>query len=39
MTDNDLPAGVADWIADLAGGQITRLERHVANRARPGSST
>ena len=32
MTDNDLPEGVAEWVAEVGGGQITRLERHVANR-------
>jgi aminoglycoside phosphotransferase (APT) family kinase protein len=30
--DNDLPAGVGDWVAELAGGHISRLERHVARR-------
>lgn len=29
---HDLPDGVTDWVAEVGGGQITRLERHVARR-------
>jgi aminoglycoside phosphotransferase (APT) family kinase protein len=29
---HDLPDGVTDWVADIGGGDITRLERHVARR-------
>ncbi len=29
---NDLPAGMAEWVAEVGGGTITRLERHVARR-------
>jgi aminoglycoside phosphotransferase (APT) family kinase protein len=32
MGDNDLPGGVGEWVAELAGGHISRLERHVARR-------
>ncbi len=32
MGDDVLPAGVGEWIAEVAGGRITRLERHVARR-------
>ena len=28
----DLPAGMTDWIAATGGGELTRLERHVARR-------
>jgi aminoglycoside phosphotransferase (APT) family kinase protein len=28
----DLPAGMTDWIAATGGGDVTRLERHVARR-------
>jgi aminoglycoside phosphotransferase (APT) family kinase protein len=29
---HDLPDGVTDWVASVAGGNLTRLERHVARR-------
>jgi aminoglycoside phosphotransferase (APT) family kinase protein len=29
---HDLPAGIVAWIEELAGGEITRLARHVARR-------
>jgi aminoglycoside phosphotransferase (APT) family kinase protein len=29
---HDLPDGVTDWVASTAGGELTRLERHVARR-------
>jgi len=29
---HDLPAGMAEWIAEVGGGEITRLDRHVARR-------
>jgi len=29
---HDLPDGMIDWIADVGGGRITRLERHIARR-------
>jgi hypothetical protein len=29
---HDLPDGVTDWVASVAGGDVTRLERHVARR-------
>jgi aminoglycoside phosphotransferase (APT) family kinase protein len=29
---HDLPAGVTDWVASIGGGELTRLERHVARR-------
>jgi len=29
---NDLPAGVPEWLAQLGGGKITRLDRAVARR-------
>lgn len=29
---NDLPAGMVEWVADVGGGTISRLERHVARR-------
>ena len=34
MTDlqHDLPDGMVEWIAGVGGGEITRLERHVARR-------
>ena len=34
MTDlqHDLPDGMVEWVADVGGGTITRLERHVARR-------
>ena len=30
--NHDLPAGLCDWIEATGGGQITRLQRHVARR-------
>ncbi|HEY2304227.1 MAG TPA: phosphotransferase family protein [Acidimicrobiales bacterium] len=32
MGDGDLPDGMAEWVAQVGGGRITRLERHVARR-------
>ena len=32
MGDGDLPNGMAEWVAQVGGGRITRLERHVARR-------
>jgi aminoglycoside phosphotransferase (APT) family kinase protein len=29
---HDLPEGLAEWIAGIGGGEITRLHRHVARR-------
>jgi aminoglycoside phosphotransferase (APT) family kinase protein len=29
---HDLPAGTVEWIAEVGGGEVTRLERHVARR-------
>jgi aminoglycoside phosphotransferase (APT) family kinase protein len=29
---HDLPDGTVEWIAEVGGGEITRLERHVARR-------
>ncbi|MAL95092.1 MAG: hypothetical protein CME40_08440 [Haliea sp.] len=29
---HDLPDGLIDWLQGLAGGQLTRLQRHVARR-------
>ena len=29
---HDLPNGVLEWVESLAGGKVTRLERHVARR-------
>jgi aminoglycoside phosphotransferase (APT) family kinase protein len=29
---HDLPAGLPEWVAETGGGEITRLERHVARR-------
>jgi hypothetical protein len=29
---HDLPEGMVEWIVDTVGGEITRLERHVARR-------
>ncbi|MCU0310880.1 MAG: phosphotransferase family protein [Acidimicrobiales bacterium] len=29
---HDLPEGMVEWIASVGGGEITRLERHVARR-------
>jgi aminoglycoside phosphotransferase (APT) family kinase protein len=29
---HDLPAGLLEWVAATGGGEITRLERHVARR-------
>lgn len=29
---HDLPAGVIEWVAATAGGEVSRLERHVARR-------
>jgi aminoglycoside phosphotransferase (APT) family kinase protein len=29
---HDLPAGVLDWVREVGGGEISRLERHVARR-------
>jgi aminoglycoside phosphotransferase (APT) family kinase protein len=29
---HDLPDGVTDWVASVGGGELTRLERHVARR-------
>ena len=30
--EHDLPDGMFEWIAETGGGEITRLERHVARR-------
>lgn len=32
LPPHDLPAGLIDWMQELAGGPLTRLERHVARR-------
>jgi aminoglycoside phosphotransferase (APT) family kinase protein len=32
MQANDLPEGTVEWLADVGGGRITHLERHVARR-------
>jgi Phosphotransferase enzyme family len=32
MEANDLPAGTVEWLAEVGGGRITHLERHVARR-------
>ena len=29
---SELPAGVVEWVAEVGGGEVTRLERHVARR-------
>jgi aminoglycoside phosphotransferase (APT) family kinase protein len=29
---HDLPEGMFEWVAEVGGGEITRLERHVARR-------
>lgn len=29
---HDLPAGMLEWVAEVGGGEVTRLERHVARR-------
>ena len=29
---HDLPAGMVEWVAEIGGGEITRLDRHVARR-------
>lgn len=29
---HDLPEGTVEWIAEIGGGEITRLQRHVARR-------
>ncbi len=31
-TKHDLPDGMIEWVADTGGGEVTRLERHVARR-------
>ena len=30
--EHDLPDGMVEWVAEVGGGDITRLERHVARR-------
>lgn len=30
--EHDLPEGVTDWVEEIGGGEIRRLERHVARR-------
>jgi len=32
VSEHDLPDGLTGWVGDVAGGHITRLERHVARR-------
>jgi aminoglycoside phosphotransferase (APT) family kinase protein len=32
MLAGRLPEGMADWVAEIGGGEITRLERHLARR-------
>ncbi|MFK8019854.1 MAG: phosphotransferase family protein [Pseudomonadales bacterium] len=32
IVDNDLPAGLLDWVAGAAKGEVIRLQRHVARR-------
>jgi aminoglycoside phosphotransferase (APT) family kinase protein len=32
MLKHDLPAGIPEWLAEVVGGKITRLERHTARR-------
>lgn len=32
MTSTGLPDGIAEWVASVGGGAVTRLERHVARR-------
>ena len=32
MTTSDLPAGILDWVSEVAGGPVVRHERHVARR-------
>ena len=32
INPDDLPDGMFEWVAETAGGQITRLDRHVARR-------
>jgi aminoglycoside phosphotransferase (APT) family kinase protein len=32
VSDGDLPQGMVEWVAEVGGGRITRLERHVARR-------
>jgi aminoglycoside phosphotransferase (APT) family kinase protein len=29
---HDLPAGMVEWVAEVGGGEVCRLERHVARR-------
>ena len=30
--EHDLPDGMVEWVAEVGGGEITMLERHVARR-------
>ena len=32
MLTHDLPAGVPEWLADVGGGEVTRLQRAVSRR-------
>ena len=32
MLNHDLPGGIVEWIAQVGGGEVTRLERHSARR-------
>jgi hypothetical protein len=29
---HDLPPGILAWVTEVGGGEVTRLERHVARR-------
>jgi hypothetical protein len=28
----DLPDGLVEWVAEVGGGRVSRLERHIARR-------
>ena len=32
MLNHDLPSGIFEWLAQIGGGAVTRLERHAARR-------
>jgi aminoglycoside phosphotransferase (APT) family kinase protein len=32
MLNHDLPSGIVEWLAQVGGGTVTRLERHTARR-------
>jgi aminoglycoside phosphotransferase (APT) family kinase protein len=32
MLSHDLPAGIPEWLSQIGGGEVTRLDRHIARR-------